>query len=102
MDRVQTKPQHKRRRAEHRETAYYVFLGSAPVMMRHSSSVRAGKQARLYQTWSIAGFLTAKLMLKNPNAASWLTCDEDETYAIFREANPQKRKFKASPKIFVV
>lgn len=62
-----------------------------------------GKQARLYQTWSIAGYLTSKLMLKNPEAASWLTCEEDDTYAIVLEASPkQKRKFKASPNIFVV
>lgn len=56
-----------------------------------------GKQARLYQTWSIAGYLTSKLMLKNPEAANWLTCDEDDTYAIVLEASPkQKRKFKPS------
>jgi glycogen debranching enzyme len=62
-----------------------------------------GKQARLYQTWSIAGSLTAKLLLKTPEAASWLTCDEDDTYAIVLEANPKlKRKFKASTNIFVV
>lgn len=62
-----------------------------------------GKQARLYQTWSIAGYLTTKLLLKNPEAASWLTCDEDDTYATVLEANPKlKRKFKASPNIFLI
>lgn len=62
-----------------------------------------GKQARLYQTWSIAGYLTSKLMLKNPEAANWLTCDEDDTYAIVLEASPkQKRKFKPSQNAFVV
>ncbi|WOL06697.1 neutral/alkaline invertase 1, mitochondrial [Canna indica] len=36
-----------------------------------------GKQSRLYQTWTIAGFLTSKLLLENPAAAAILTCDED-------------------------
>ncbi|XP_078443883.1 plant neutral invertase family protein [Wolffia australiana] len=36
-----------------------------------------GKQARLFQTWTIAGFLTSKLLLEKPEMASILTCDED-------------------------
>ncbi|KAB2018634.1 hypothetical protein E1A91_D08G246000v1 [Gossypium mustelinum] len=36
-----------------------------------------GKQSRLYQTWSIAGFLTSKMMLENPETASLLFWDED-------------------------
>lgn len=36
-----------------------------------------GKQARLYQTWSIAGYLTSKMLLDNPELAAILTCDED-------------------------
>ncbi|OAY70851.1 Neutral/alkaline invertase 1, mitochondrial, partial [Ananas comosus] len=36
-----------------------------------------GKQSRLYQTWTIAGFLTSKMLLENPEMASILTCDED-------------------------
>lgn len=36
-----------------------------------------GKQSRLYQTWSIAGFLASKMLLENPAAAAVLTCDED-------------------------
>ncbi|XP_008788363.1 neutral/alkaline invertase 3, chloroplastic isoform X1 [Phoenix dactylifera] len=36
-----------------------------------------GKQSRLHQTWSIAGFLVAKLLLDNPNAAKTLWNDED-------------------------
>ncbi|XP_006841615.2 neutral/alkaline invertase 1, mitochondrial [Amborella trichopoda] len=36
-----------------------------------------GKQARLYQTWTIAGFLTAKMLLDNPELACMLTCEED-------------------------
>ncbi|GLJ10025.1 hypothetical protein SUGI_0120510 [Cryptomeria japonica] len=36
-----------------------------------------GKQARLYQTWSIAGYLVAKSLLANPALATILTCEED-------------------------
>lgn len=36
-----------------------------------------GKQARLYQTWSIAGFLVAKLLLAKPEAAKMLWNEED-------------------------
>ncbi|KAG5548968.1 hypothetical protein RHGRI_014368 [Rhododendron griersonianum] len=36
-----------------------------------------GKQARLYQTWSVAGFLTSKMLLENPEMASLLFWDED-------------------------
>ncbi|KAG9457749.1 hypothetical protein H6P81_002257 [Aristolochia fimbriata] len=36
-----------------------------------------GKQARLYQTWTIAGFLSSKMLLENPEMACILTCDED-------------------------
>ncbi|KAK8545403.1 hypothetical protein V6N12_026237 [Hibiscus sabdariffa] len=36
-----------------------------------------GKQSRLYQTWTIAGFLTSKMMVKNPEMASMLFWDED-------------------------
>ncbi|KAL6964623.1 hypothetical protein U1Q18_035673 [Sarracenia purpurea var. burkii] len=36
-----------------------------------------GKQARLYQTWSISGFLASKLLLENPEVASLLFWEED-------------------------
>ncbi|KAE8710526.1 Alkaline/neutral invertase E [Hibiscus syriacus] len=36
-----------------------------------------GKQSRLYQTWTIAGFLTSKMMAKNPEMASLLFWEED-------------------------
>ncbi|KAL3814620.1 hypothetical protein ACJIZ3_015888 [Penstemon smallii] len=36
-----------------------------------------GKQARLYQTWSIAGFLTSKMLLENQEMASLLFLEED-------------------------
>ncbi|XP_061371926.1 alkaline/neutral invertase A, mitochondrial [Gastrolobium bilobum] len=36
-----------------------------------------GKQARRYQTWTLAGFLASKILLKNPEKASLLCWDED-------------------------
>ena len=36
-----------------------------------------GKQARLFQTWTIAGYLTSKKFLENPDLASSLMFDED-------------------------
>ncbi|WCJ26890.1 Plant neutral invertase family protein [Euphorbia peplus] len=36
-----------------------------------------GKQSRLYQTWTIAGFLTSKILLENPEMASMLLWEED-------------------------
>ncbi|CAN4108938.1 unnamed protein product [Withania somnifera] len=36
-----------------------------------------GKQARLYQTWTVAGFLTSKMLLENPETASLLFWEED-------------------------
>ncbi|XP_047332103.1 alkaline/neutral invertase A, mitochondrial-like [Impatiens glandulifera] len=36
-----------------------------------------GKQSRLNQTWTIAGFLTSKMLLKNPELASLLFWEED-------------------------
>ncbi|XP_027349698.1 alkaline/neutral invertase A, mitochondrial-like [Abrus precatorius] len=36
-----------------------------------------GKQARLYQTWTLAGFLSSKMLLKNPEMATMLCWGED-------------------------
>ncbi|CAL0320928.1 unnamed protein product [Lupinus luteus] len=36
-----------------------------------------GKQSRLYQTWTISGFLTSKMLLKNTEKASLLFWEED-------------------------
>lgn len=36
-----------------------------------------GKQSRLFQTWTIAGFLTSKMLLENPEKASLLFLEED-------------------------
>ncbi|KEH24469.1 alkaline/neutral invertase [Medicago truncatula] len=36
-----------------------------------------GKQARLFQTWTLAGFLASKMLLKKPEIATLLCWDED-------------------------
>lgn len=36
-----------------------------------------GKQSRLYQTWTIAGYLTSKMLLDNPQMTSLLFWEED-------------------------
>lgn len=36
-----------------------------------------GKQARFFQTWTIAGFLASKMLLENPEMASLLFWEED-------------------------
>ncbi|CAJ1869756.1 unnamed protein product [Sphenostylis stenocarpa] len=36
-----------------------------------------GKQARLYQTWTLAGYLASKMLLKSPEMASLLCWNED-------------------------
>ena len=36
-----------------------------------------GKQARKYQTWSIAGYLVAKMMLEDPSNLGLISLDGD-------------------------
>ena len=36
-----------------------------------------GKQSRLYQTWTIAGFLASKKLIEQPEKASLLFWEED-------------------------
>lgn len=36
-----------------------------------------GKQARKYQTWSIAGYLVAKMMLEDPSHLGMISLEED-------------------------
>ncbi|KAI5315201.1 hypothetical protein L3X38_044377 [Prunus dulcis] len=40
-----------------------------------------GKQARKYQTWSISGYLVAKLTIKNPANLSVISLEEDKKIA---------------------
>ncbi|XP_065865524.1 alkaline/neutral invertase E, chloroplastic-like [Euphorbia lathyris] len=55
-----------------------------------------GKQARLYQTWSIAGYLVAKLLLRDPTAAKILVNEEDSelqnTFSCIINANPRRKR----------
>lgn len=37
-----------------------------------------GKQARKYQTWSIAGYLAAKMMLEDPSHLGMISLEEDK------------------------
>ncbi|CAM0904755.1 unnamed protein product [Alopecurus aequalis] len=64
-----------------------------------------GKQARLFQTWSIAGFLVAKLLLENPEKSRILWNNEDEELlnAFCLMADPsRKRGRKAPTKTYIV
>lgn len=40
-----------------------------------------GKQARKYQTWSIAGYLVAKMMIENPSNLLIISLEEDKKIA---------------------
>ena len=40
-----------------------------------------GKQARKYQTWSISGYLVAKLMIENPSNLFMISLEEDKKIA---------------------
>ncbi|CAM6101623.1 unnamed protein product [Calypogeia fissa] len=57
-----------------------------------------GKQARLQQTWTIAGFLVSKMLIRNPQAASILTSEEEvellQAGACSLDNNPRKRRTK--------
>lgn len=66
-----------------------------------------GKQSRLFQTWSIAGYLVAKLLLANPDAAKILVNEEDSelvnAFSSMFSTNPRrKRGRKGSKKAFIV
>lgn len=55
-----------------------------------------GKQAQLYQTWSIAGYLVAKLLLANPSAAKGLVNEEDSelvnAFSSMISGNPRRKR----------
>lgn len=66
-----------------------------------------GKQACLFQTWSIAGYLVAKLLLSDPTAAKILITEEDSelvnAFSCMISANPRrKRGRKSSTQTFIV
>ncbi|RXI04978.1 hypothetical protein DVH24_006235 [Malus domestica] len=55
-----------------------------------------GKQARLFQTWSIAGYLVAKLLLADPSKAKILITEEDSelvnAFSCMIGANPRRKR----------
>lgn len=61
-----------------------------------------GKQAHLYQTWSIAGYLVSKLLLANPDAAKILVNVEDSdlanAFSCMLSANPRRNRIRKGPK----
>ncbi|KAL4575283.1 hypothetical protein LXL04_022125 [Taraxacum kok-saghyz] len=66
-----------------------------------------GKQSRLFQTWTIAGFLVAKLLLADPSKAKILMTDEDYELAnafscIITSNSRKKRGPKSSQKTYIV
>ncbi|GFP88815.1 alkaline/neutral invertase e chloroplastic [Phtheirospermum japonicum] len=66
-----------------------------------------GKQAQLFQTWSIAGYLVSKLLLANPDAAKILITAEDSelvnAFSCAISSNPRrKRGPKSSQKTYIV
>lgn len=66
-----------------------------------------GKQARLFQTWSIAGYLVSKILLADPSAAKILTTEEDSelvnAFSCMISANPRrKRGRKNSNQTYIV
>ncbi|KAJ8768039.1 hypothetical protein K2173_020979 [Erythroxylum novogranatense] len=57
-----------------------------------------GKQARLFQSWSIAGYLVSKLLLSNPDAARILMNEEDlelvNAFSCAISANPRRKRVR--------
>ncbi|XP_027366991.1 neutral/alkaline invertase 3, chloroplastic-like isoform X2 [Abrus precatorius] len=58
-----------------------------------------GKQSRLFQTWSIAGYLVAKLLLADPSKANILITEEDsELVNALISANPRGKRGRKNMK----
>ena len=57
-----------------------------------------GKQAHLYQTWSIAGYLVSKLLLEDPSKAKILITEEDSelinAFSCMRSSSPKRNRSK--------
>lgn len=65
-----------------------------------------GKQAHLFQTWSIAGYLVSKLLLANPDAADILVNREDSdlvsAFSWMLSANPRRKRDWKGLKQFII
>lgn len=61
-----------------------------------------GKQSRLFQTWSVAGYLVSKLLLADPSAAKILITEEDSelvnAFSCMISANPRRKRGRKSSK----
>lgn len=61
-----------------------------------------GKQAHLYQTWSIAGYLVAKLLLADPSKAKMLITEEDSelvnAFSCILSSNPKRKRGRKNSK----
>ncbi|CAN4119477.1 unnamed protein product [Withania somnifera] len=61
-----------------------------------------GKQARLFQTWTIAGYLVAKLLIANPEAAKMVVNVEDtellSTFSSILSSNPRRKRSRKGVK----
>ncbi|XP_015876565.3 neutral/alkaline invertase 3, chloroplastic [Ziziphus jujuba] len=61
-----------------------------------------GKQSRLFQTWSIAGYLVAKLLLSDPSKAKILVTEEDSdlvnAFSCMISANPRRKHGRKNSK----
>ncbi|RLM74470.1 neutral/alkaline invertase 3, chloroplastic-like [Panicum miliaceum] len=63
--------------------------------------------SRLFQTWSIAGFLVAKLLLETPDKSGILCNNEDEeilnALSLMADgSSPRRRRRKQAPKTYIV
>ncbi|KAI8029786.1 hypothetical protein LOK49_LG01G00371 [Camellia lanceoleosa] len=60
-----------------------------------------GKQSRLFQTWSIAGYLVAKQLLADPSVAKILIIEEDSelvnAFSCMISANPRRKRGPKRP-----
>ncbi|XP_071685815.1 alkaline/neutral invertase E, chloroplastic-like [Rutidosis leptorrhynchoides] len=66
-----------------------------------------GKQSRLFQTWTIAGYLVSKLLLADPTKAKILMTDEDSellnAFSSMITSSPRKKRGpKGSQKTYIV
>ncbi|RCV33517.1 hypothetical protein SETIT_7G089000v2 [Setaria italica] len=66
-----------------------------------------GKKSRLFQTWSIAGFLVAKLLLETRDKSRILCNNEDEdilnALSLMADgSSPRRRRGKRVPKTYIV
>ncbi|KAF4367960.1 neutral/alkaline invertase 3, chloroplastic [Cannabis sativa] len=61
-----------------------------------------GKQAHLYQTWSIAGYLVSKILLADPSKAKMLITEEDSelvnAFSCILTSNPKRNRSRKNSK----